>query len=220
MAEREFLGLLEQAGLDSGQIERTARFRELVIEECSRQNLTKLVSPQDFFQGHVLDVLELRRFRERSGGSVSKRWMDLGTGAGVPGLLSAALFLDEQWLLVDSELRKAEFLSRAVDALGLSSRVTVIHSRAEKIREDEFPEVIVSRAVGSVEKIFSWLEVCSTWNSLVLLKGPRWDLEWAEFLRSRWRKHLEIESSHRYCVRDEVERVIIQLRRVPRGTRK
>ncbi len=215
----EFKDLLRGAGLDEGQIEAASRFRDAVVEENERQNLTRLLSPEDFFRGHVLDVLELRRFRSEIG-DLGNTGLDLGTGAGVPGLLSAAIYSDEQWVLVDSETRKAEYLARTVDQLGLSGRVRVIHGRIEQVSA-QIPRVtIVSRAVGTVEKLMAWTEMCSTWNTMILLKGPKWNTEWAEFQQSRWRKQLQIGQRHEYSVGDAITRVVIQLTRVPRGTSK
>jgi 16S rRNA (guanine(527)-N(7))-methyltransferase RsmG len=215
----EFEELLKGAGLSKPQIDAASAFRAAVLDENERQNLTRLLNPQDFFRGHVLDVLELRRFRAQIG-DLGNSALDLGTGAGVPGLLSAAIFPDERWILVDSEVRKAEYLTRAVDQLGLSARVQVIHGRMEQV-SDEIPQVtIVSRAVGTVEKLMAWLDSCSTWNTMILLKGPRWNPEWAEFQQSRWRKTLQLGNRHEYFVGDQITRVAIQLKRVPRGTSK
>jgi 16S rRNA (guanine(527)-N(7))-methyltransferase RsmG len=215
----EFRDLLKGVGLNEQQTEATTRFRDAVLDENERQNLTRLLSPEDFLRGHVLDVLELRRFRSEIG-DLKHTALDLGTGAGVPGLLSAAIYSDERWILVDSEVRKAEYLARTVDDLGLSDRVRVIHGRMEQVR-DQIPEVtIVSRAVGTVEKLMAWLDSCSTWNTMILLKGPKWAAEWDEFQKSRWRKHLQQGARHEYSVGDQITRVDIQLKRVPRGTSK
>ncbi len=215
----EFKALLRGAGLSEAQIDAASAFREAVLSENVRQNLTRLLSPGDFFRGHVLDVLELRQFRSQIGDRGNTA-LDLGTGAGVPGLLSAALYSDERWILVDSEVRKAEYLARTVEELGLSDRVRVIHGRIEQI-SSQIPQVtLVSRAVGTAEKLMAWTEMCSTWNTMILLKGPKWNTEWADFQQSRWKKQLQEGKRHEYSVGDSVTRVIIQLKRVPRGTLK
>jgi 16S rRNA (guanine527-N7)-methyltransferase len=215
----EFNELLKGAGLSQAQRDAASAFRAAVLDENERQNLTRLLSPEDFFRGHVLDVLELRQFRSKIG-DLSNVALDLGTGAGVPGLLSAAIYPDERWVLVDSEVRKAEYLARTVEQLGLSDRVRVIHGRMEQVSA-QIPQVtIVSRAVGTVEKLMAWLDSCSTWNTMILLKGPKWNTEWAEFQQSRWRKLLQQGDRHEYSVGDQITRVVIQLKRVPRGTSK
>jgi 16S rRNA (guanine527-N7)-methyltransferase len=221
MASQEFLSLLshEWPELAAEQARLVDEFRDAVLEESSRQNLTKLLAPAEFVEGHVLDVKELL-----ASGLVDFPAMDLGSGGGVPGLLSAILSPDP-WILADSEGHKAAFLSRAAEKFGLGERVRVFSGRAEKFLADvepnSAPKSIVARAVGSVERIYSWIRPCSTWNNLVLLKGPRWEEEWAEFNKGRYRGELKLVDSCNYVVGPEKkQRIIVKLARVPRGTSK
>lgn len=221
MTDREVLSAkLKGAGVAVDASARVLAYWEQLCVANQEQNLTRLTAPDDFFSGFVTDALELRRARMAWGLGESGVWMDLGSGAGVPGLLSAAIHGDEGWVLVDSEGRKVEFMRSAAAALGLSGRVRAVHGRVESLGPEQFGQVVVSKAVGKVEKIYGWLRERSTWNSLVLLKGPRWGEEWGEFLRSRDRAELEIRGSHEYqAPAGGAQRVIIHLARVPRGTR-
>src|SRR4051812_38554125 len=85
---------------------RVLAFYERVLAENEIQNLTRLTCPRDFFEGHVLDVKELLQ-----SDLVSFPAMDLGSGAGVPGLL-AGLIRGDSWVLAESEGKKAEFLAK------------------------------------------------------------------------------------------------------------
>ena len=197
---------------------RISQFRELVLAENEVQNLTRLISPHDFLEGHVLDVWELLK-----SGLLRFPAMDLGSGVGVPGLL-AAIFGSGPWILCESEGRKAEFLKRTVAELGLSA-VSVFAERGEDVLRSQKVESVVVRAVGRVEKIYSWLKPCSTWNNLVLFKGPRWEAEWEAFEKSKQKGRLLIQGDHKYQVagaagEDELKkRLIVSLvRSVPRGT--
>ncbi len=221
MANQEFLDLLTRGwpGLSTETYHRISDFRDWIVDENSRQNLTKLLAPKDFFEGHVLDVKALLECK-----LVDFPAMDLGSGGGVPGFLSA-LVSPDQWILTDSEGHKAAFLSRSVEKFGLNERVRVFSGRAEKflaaVSENEAPKSIVARAVGPVERIYTWIRPCSTWNSLVLLKGPRWEEEWGEFLKGRYRNELKWVDSYKYAVGDdEKQRIIVKIARVPRGTNK
>jgi 16S rRNA (guanine527-N7)-methyltransferase len=201
--------------LSSAQQKKVAEFYQLVVAENEIQNLTRLISPQDFVAGHVLDVKELL-----ASGLLQYPAMDLGSGGGVPGLLAAAILeeteLAKPWVLVDSEGRKAEFLRKSVELLGLS-QVQVFGKRAEDVLKTISVDSIVARAVGPVERIFAWIQNCSTWNTLVLLKGPGWDEEWKSFQQSAHRKKLEIAGDHFYEVGAEKKRRrIVKLRRVKR----
>jgi 16S rRNA (guanine527-N7)-methyltransferase len=62
-----------------------------------------------------------------------QRWMDLGSGGGLPGLVLASRWTRSQAAFLDARSRSATFLSEAVDALGWADRVVVIHARAEAV---------------------------------------------------------------------------------------
>ena len=204
--------------------EKVLKFYTLLREENQVQNLTRLVEPLAFYQGHFIDVRELLKT-----GWMDYPAMDLGSGVGVPGLLSAVLSSDSAktpWVLAESEKRKAEYLEKTVNNLDLAPFVRVFHGRAEEFLKSNSVQSIVVRAVGTVEKIYSWVRECSTWNNLILLKGPKWEEEWLSFSQSRFRKELVIESEYSYGVAansaefgdQPKSRKILKLTRVPRGT--
>jgi 16S rRNA (guanine527-N7)-methyltransferase len=188
-------------------LNRVLRFYECILEENRVQNLTRLVEAEQFWNGFVQDVKAL--FESKL---VAFPAMDLGSGAGVPGLLAAAIS-DEPWILVDSEKSKARFMEKTAKALGVRARV--YGERGEDVLKKASVQSIVCKAVGPVGRIYGWLRACSTWNNLVLLKGPAWDSEWTEF--SAGCRELVIAARHDYVVAG-VQRVIVRLNRVPRGT--
>jgi 16S rRNA (guanine527-N7)-methyltransferase len=210
MSQAEFQTRLKQAwpSLSPTQFEKIGQFYDLVVAENEIQNLTRLISPSDFVSGHVLDVVELGKSN-----LLDYPAMDLGSGVGVPGLLSA--IVDEKpWILTDSEGRKAEFLRVATQKLGLSN-VHVFGKRAEDVLKTNQVASIVARAVGPVGRIFAWIERCSTWNSLILLKGPGWEAEWEAFEKETKKKKLKVVSDHFYEVGEKKKhRRIIKLKRV------
>ncbi len=196
--------------------EKILEYYESVVRENEVQNLTRLISPVDFYEGHILDVLELLKTE-----CTDFPAMDLGSGAGVPGLL-AGIMTTSKWVLVESEKRKANYLERAVTSLGLGSQLSVYPGRAEDyLRGARSPKAfrvgsIVARAVGSVHRIYSWIRECSTWNSLVLFKGPGWDEEWQEFQGSKFKDELIVVLDHAYKVGAlEKARRIVKLSRKP-----
>ncbi|MFL5812654.1 MAG: 16S rRNA (guanine(527)-N(7))-methyltransferase RsmG [Bdellovibrionia bacterium] len=209
----------EWPGLSTEAYQRITAFRDWVIDESTRQNLTKLLAAREFFEGHVLDVKALLECK-----LVDFPAMDLGSGGGVPGFL-AALVSPDRWVLADSEGHKAAFLARSIEKFGLSGQVEAFSGRAEKflgaVSPLEAPKSIVARAVGPVERIYTWIRPCSTWNNLVLLKGPRWEEEWSEFQSGRYRNELKWVDSFKYVVgAEKKQRIIVKIERVPRGTHK
>jgi 16S rRNA (guanine527-N7)-methyltransferase len=215
MLENQLRKFVEEKGisLESEVVDRIDRFYGMVLKENQSQNLTRLTSPEDFFYGHVVDVLELIQT-----GYLSYPALDIGSGVGIPGLLTASLE-EGKWILTDSEGRKANYLQEASLYLGLRESVEVFSGRAEKFLEDHSVQTVIARAVSSVERIYGWIRRCSTWNKLILLKGPAWTMEWESFQLSRFGRELKIDREHLYYTGPERKtRRIIQLSRVPLGT--
>ncbi len=192
--------------------ERLLRYYEMVLVENEQQNLTRLINPSDFFVGHILDSIELLKSN-----LLEYPALDLGSGVGVPGIVCAVLN-GQPWVLCDSEKKKAEFLQTVVTELKLED-VSVTSERVETAIKSAKIGSIVARAVGKVEKILGWVRSCSTWNSLILLKGPGWEEEWniAGPQVQKWK--FDISGEYKYKSGPENKyRVIIKLSRVPRGT--
>ncbi|MBC7384655.1 MAG: class I SAM-dependent methyltransferase [Cryobacterium sp.] len=211
MSERnEFEILLRGLGeFDENQISRIADFRDEVVLENSFQNLTRLLTPADFFEGHVLDVVELKR-----SGLLSFPALDLGAGMGVPGLLYALIYglnSHETIISCDSEKMKADFSQKMIDQFAIKAIISV-HSRAETYLSSHSVDTIFARAVGPVGRIHGWIEECSTWNKLLLMKGPKWEEEWSEFRKTSRGKRLNLGREHRYKVGLlEKSRVLVEL---------
>ena len=194
-------------------VEQIVRFYELVCQENETQNLTRLLSPADFYYGHLLDVLFL----------LDSPWltfpaMDLGSGVGIPGIL-AGLIHPKIWVLAESEGQKADYLARTVATLGLATHISIFKGRGEEYLREYSVETIVARAVGPLNRIYSWVRNCSTWNNLVLFKGPKWTQEWEDFQQTSWKNELKVAHEQIYTVGPEKkQRIIVFLSRVPRGT--
>jgi 16S rRNA (guanine527-N7)-methyltransferase len=211
----EFSALLERhcPGFDPETRARVVEFRKIVVRENENQNLTRLLGPVEFLEGHVIDVRELLQV------PVAFPALDLGSGAGVPGLLSA-LVRKDAWVLAESEGNKAAFLERAVQELGVESHVRVFSGRAEEFLLKSTVETVACRAVGPIERIMGWIGKCSTWNNLLLFKGPRWEEEWLAVQNTKWGKSLRPTFERRYELPiSGAKRILVGFERVPRGTK-
>ena len=99
--------------------------------------------------------------------------IDVGSGAGLPGLVWAIQRPDLKVTLVDSLLRRSEFLTETVDELGLNQRVSVIRARAEDLT-DVTADVVTARAVAPLPRLLGWLRpLMRATGQLVLLKGAK-----------------------------------------------
>ena len=106
--------------------------------------------------------------------------LDLGAGAGLPGLVLAAQRPDLSVVLVEPLLRRATFLIEAVEALGLR-QVLVRRARAEELVGELVVGVVTARAVAPLERLAGWaLPLLRPGGRLLALKGERADAELAE----------------------------------------
>jgi 16S rRNA (guanine527-N7)-methyltransferase len=105
--------------------------------------------------------------------------VDVGSGAGLPGIPLAILRPDLKVTLLESLLRRANFLDLAVEELALSDRVRVVRARAEDHRERY--AVVASRAVAPLPRLIGWCAPLMTGGGRILaLKGSSAETELAE----------------------------------------
>jgi len=81
---------------------------------------------------------------------------DVGSGAGLPGLVWAIVRPDLQVTLIESLLRRAVFLENAVEMLGLQDRVVVLRDRAENLAGNHSWDVVTARAVAPLDRLLGW----------------------------------------------------------------
>ncbi len=113
--------------------------------------------------------------------------LDVGSGAGLPGIPLAILRPDLKVTLLEPLLRRANFLTEAVEELGLQDTVTVVRGRAEEHRQTY--HVVTGRAVAALPKLLGWcLPLVAPKGQLLALKGESAERELLEvqsILRSR-----------------------------------
>lgn len=159
----------------------------LRVENC-RQNLVSRGTVDSLWDRHILDSAQLARFEPHPGAS----WADIGSGAGLPGIVVAALVSGPVTLIKPRRLR-AEFLTRTVEELGLAGRVDVAATKVERVcgRFD----VITARAVASLSRLLEMSHHLSTQNTLWLLpKGQSAQSELADAERA-WQGVFHVEQS-------------------------
>lgn len=145
--------------------ERIVQFEELVREEAKRHNLVAASTLEHLWERHILDSAQLVRFEPHRGAS----WVDIGAGAGLPGVV-VALLVAGPVLLVEPRRLRAEFLARSIAQLGLANRVRVFAAKAE--RADGRFDVVTARAVARLDRLLEMSTHLSTKNSIwVLPKG-------------------------------------------------
>ncbi len=148
--------------------ERLERLVALLVEESARQNLVSAASLAAVWQRHIADSAQLLAHVPRE---TSSPWLDLGTGAGFPGLVIAALRPECEVLMVESRSRRAEWLETARIALGLD-RAKIVGTRLELVPIRKFC-VISARAFAPLPRLLELSARFSTADTLWLLPKGR-----------------------------------------------
>lgn len=133
--------------LDPAAADKLARYAELLLEKNKVMNLTAITAPRDVATLHLLDCAALAAQLDLSG----KRVIDVGTGAGFPGMVLAILTPDARFTLLDSLGKRVDFLREVCEQLGLKN-VTCVHARAEEFaagHRERF-DIATSRAVAQL----------------------------------------------------------------------
>ena len=141
---------LAELGLDETKAEPLEAFAELVLEKNRVMNLTAITDEADFARLHLLDsaaLLNLAGLAAFDG----KRVVDVGTGAGFPGVPLRILCPGVRMTLLDATRKRVDFLREACAALELDG-LTCVHARAEEFaaEERETFDLAVSRAVAAL----------------------------------------------------------------------
>ena len=156
MNEEEYLKYildLMKVNYEDRQIADLLTFYELMVEKNKVMNLTGITEFRDAVIKHFADSLYVMKFASFQSGM---RVIDIGTGAGFPGVPLAVFYRDTEFLLIDSVNKKLEFIQDACDQLNLSN-VRVCHVRAEDLAHDkgyrEQFDFALSRAVSNLSTL-------------------------------------------------------------------
>jgi 16S rRNA (guanine527-N7)-methyltransferase len=185
-------------------VEKLQVYQRMVEEETRRHNLVSKGTLGDFWTRHVLDSAQLLRFAPSGG-----RWADIGSGAGLPGVVIACFEAGPMTLIEPRRLR-AEFLQRVVETLGLGAAVH--QGKAESVGGTF--DVITARAVAPLPRLLDISHHLSTGKTLHLFpKGKSAQSELADARRT-WHGAFHVERSA-----VDADSLIILARDVRRRTR-
>ncbi len=163
----------DEIGVPPELLDRFAEHAYMMLEANRHVNLTGILDPREVAAKHYLDswrVLERLSF-------VGRTVVDLGSGAGFPGLPIAMAERHTSVTLIDSTKKKADFLADCIEKLGIKNARS--HwGRAEEYLATNRCDVVVVRAVSSVrENVRTLRKVRQSLKDLVMLKGASWSRE-------------------------------------------
>jgi 16S rRNA (guanine527-N7)-methyltransferase len=155
------------------QVSQFKIYCDYLIEVSQLYNLTAIKDEEGIFIKHFLDSISLLEFLDLK----DQRVLDIGTGAGFPGVPLKIAQPDVEIVLLDSNNKKIEFLQKLIEKLDLKSIYTV-HSRVEEYLDSKRFDVVTSRAVAKLSTLF---ELSYPWAKkgglIVAYKGRNLDLE-------------------------------------------
>jgi len=183
--------LRDELGVDAATMDRLTLLADMLVEENKRQNLVARGTLPQVWQRHIVDSAQLLYVSR--GTLPAGSWLDLGTGAGFPGLVIAALQPNRTVVLVDSRRLRTEWLQQAGEAMGLTN------IRIEFARVEDLPSathaVISARAFAPLDKLVALSARFSTPETLWLLpKGAKAQHE-LDMLPTTWSRMFHVEQS-------------------------
>jgi 16S rRNA (guanine527-N7)-methyltransferase len=181
--------LADLAGADRSALPKLEQLAILLGDENQRQNLVAQTSLASIWQRHFADSAQLLTFVPRG---TTLNWLDLGTGAGFPGLVLAILRPDLRITLVESRRRRVEWLDRIATELSLD-KVEVQGVRVEDLSPTKV-DVISARAFAPLTRLLELSARFSTADTLWLLPKGRSAAQEVQELRG-WNHTFHVEQS-------------------------
>jgi 16S rRNA (guanine527-N7)-methyltransferase len=176
-----FLAEMRRLGIDVSR--ETADRLEVLVSTLERWqkaiNLVSRTTLGDVWRRHLLDSAQLTPLIPES----AKMLADLGSGAGFPGLVVAALRPDLEVTLIESDARKAAFLGEAARRMMLEKRPKIVVGRIEAVAAAP-ADVITARALASLGQLLAWVDRHRTDTAICLFhKGKGWQAEVTEAMK-------------------------------------
>lgn len=168
MNKELFLSHLKELNIEVNEekLNKLEKFYELLIDWNNKINLTRIVEKEEVYLKHFYDSLTI--VKEVDLNKV-ETLCDVGTGAGFPGIVLKIFYPHLKITLVDSLLKRVNYLNTIIKDLELNN-IVAIHARGEDVKE-KF-DIVTSRAVANIEKLVVYtMHLVNKTGRLVALKG-------------------------------------------------
>jgi len=183
--------LLHDLDVSRETLERLELFAALLVEEAGHQNLISKSTIDDLWDRHIRDSAQLLTLASpalRSG-----RWIDLGSGPGLPGMVLAIIGTMDM-TLVEARSRRVDFLEAAHDKLALGDRVHIEGRKLERVETDNYA-VITARAFTALPKLFALANRFSDAETQWLLPKGKSAQEELEDAQRTWQGDFALHAS-------------------------
>ena len=184
---------------------------DLLLDEAGRQNLISASTFDTIWSRHIADCAQLLLYapEDRQG-----TWVDVGSGAGLPGIV-IAIMSDWEVVLVENRKGRIAFLNHVIDTLGLTN----VHIDGQKVEQVELSKparVISARAYAPLERMFpTTIHLADSETIWILPKGKNCQNE-LDNIRSLWQGVFHVERS----ITDADSAILIASQVQKRGRRK
>lgn len=155
MSKEEFIINIKELGitLSDKELNNLDRYYQILKEENSKYNLTRIIEEEDVYLKHFYDSLTITKVIDIKDQSIC----DLGSGAGFPGLVLAICFPNSKLTLIESNGKKCNFLNIVKEKLNLDN-VTIINTRIEEYAKSnrEIFDIVTARAVAPLKHLLEY----------------------------------------------------------------
>lgn len=200
--------------LSLDEIEKLYKFMYLLLEWNEKINLTAITEPEDIILKHFVDSITIRKYIKSE-----NKVLDMGTGAGFPGIPLKIISSDTYFTLLDSLNKRIIFLNEVCDKLKLD-KIENIHSRAEELAKNkkyrEQYDVVTSRAVARLASLVEYmLPFVKVGGRCICMKGSNVDEELIEAKKAINVLGGEIEKVDKFLLpNSDIERNIVIIKKI------
>ena len=174
--EKSFTSLAKKYDIEiKNEIKKLYIYMMKILEANKQINLTSITEPEEFIIKHLIDSLVVSEF------ITGTEVLDIGTGAGFPGIPLAINNQDKNFVLLDSVNKKLNVIRGTIPGIDINN-VDIVHGRAEELGNDEQYrekfDTVVSRAVANLTTLVEYmLPFAKVGGFVVCLKGPNYEEE-------------------------------------------
>ena len=155
MNKEQFISELKKINIKitDDMLSKLDEYYKILVEENSKYNLTAIIEESSVYLKHFYDSLSIIKIIDLN----NQYLLDIGTGAGFPGLVLKIVFPNLKIDLLDSTNKKCLFLQKVIDKLNLKG-INVINARAEEYAQDnrEKYDIVTSRAVAPLKHLLEY----------------------------------------------------------------
>ncbi|MEG1705146.1 MAG: 16S rRNA (guanine(527)-N(7))-methyltransferase RsmG [Clostridia bacterium] len=204
--------------LNDNILDKLEKYKNLLLEWNEKINLTAITDEYEIIVKHFIDCLECTKYIK-----VTDKVIDVGTGAGFPGIVIAIFFEDKlQITLLDALNKRLLFLQEVIDKLQIKN-VNIIHGRAEDIANEERCrekyDVVVARALAPLNILTEYTTPYLKVNGIaVYMKGDSYEEEILKSKNAFNILNLKLKSKNEYKLKINEEeiynRYILQIQKI------